>query len=167
MLDTHCPHILFGDIFQPTPVLGHLSRGHPFGQQASVSLFQRLLLGGADAVWLWEQHQSNIDIIALTNYVLPRGRLRVAPYVKGRPESALATRCALEIFGSSRRVVFMNVRGVTDILSTSKSRYNHAFILVALKVCLCVVEKGCFKGAQVAIISAYTAQVAAYRYVKQ
>jgi hypothetical protein len=79
--DSYCPHVLFSDIFQPTPVLGRQAQYHPFGKQTSVSLFQRWVLGGLDTVWLWEQHRSNSDIIDLVNYILPRGRMQVAPNV--------------------------------------------------------------------------------------
>jgi len=81
-------HLMFGDVYQPSPALGRDAQNRPFRQQTGESTFLRFTLGGVDTVWLWEQHRSNTDIVSLINYVLPRARMRVAPGVEDRPDSS-------------------------------------------------------------------------------
>ena len=169
--DSHVSHILFGDIHQPPPVLGRNAQDHPFGQQNSVSVFQRWVLAGMQTVWLWEQHRSNQDIIDLINHTHPRGRMRVSDTVEHRPESLAATECAQEVFHSGKRVIFMKLRGKTEVLHTTKSRYNDGFVVPTIAaVCKVVLRvrdesKRGFHGRDIGIIAAYVAQVATYRHV--
>jgi hypothetical protein len=64
--NSHCRHVMFGDVLQPAPVLGPNAGLHPFGQQVSVALYNRFILDGMSTVWLWEQHCS-IELITSCN----------------------------------------------------------------------------------------------------
>jgi hypothetical protein len=162
--DSHCCHVLFGDIMQPTPTIGQEAELHPFGQQNAVSLFARLLVGGGSTVWLWQQHRSNSDIMDLINGLLPRGRMRPAPGVEELLANRLATSSAKRIFGVSKRVVFISTEGKTIQMPVSKSRYNDAFIPVVWWSVFELLRDG-FAPTQVSILAPYTAQVAAHRYI--
>ena len=62
--------------------------------------------------------------------------------------------------------MFVQLRSSSSILPPSKSIYNDDFIPVVLKTAYKLLKDSRFKGSQVAIMSPYTAQVAAYSHAK-
>ena len=60
--------------------------------------------------------------------------------------------------------MFVQLRSSSSILPPSKSIYNNNFIPVVLKTAYELLKDSRFKGSQVAIMSPYTAQVAAYSH---
>ena len=54
--------------------------------------------------------------------------MRVAPGVEDRLESVIATKAATDFFQTKKRVVFLDVTSKTEIMGSSKSRYNDGFI---------------------------------------
>ena len=157
------PHILFGDVHQPPPVKGQGDK-HPFSQQSTVSLFERLVSSGQQTAWLYEQRRSNEDINSLINHLLPKGRMRVSQEVERRPESLAAKVCAKDVFDSDKRVVFMRLSGKEEVLPSTHSRYNRDFVPKSIEAAARILLHGRtsgngFRGEQGAIVTPYTAQV--------
>jgi hypothetical protein len=69
--------------------------------------------------------------------------MRVAPGIEARLESKIATDCARNIFKSEKRVIFISVRGETEVLGASHSRYNLGFVPYAIRAA-CELVKGGF-----------------------
>ncbi|USP79345.1 uncharacterized protein yc1106_06619 [Curvularia clavata] len=163
--NTHIPYVLFRDIYQPEPLLGRSAQSHPFGEQTTVPLFSRLVNVGHNTVWLREQHRSNSDINDFINSMIPRSQMSVAPGVDNRQANQLASACANKLFGVSKRVIFVSLPSKDRSLPSSKSRYNDSFVGPVWKIVLRLLDEG-FEASHIAIISAYTAQVGAYRFIQ-
>ncbi|KAJ4286924.1 hypothetical protein N0V90_012804 [Kalmusia sp. IMI 367209] len=120
------PQVFYGDILQPNPETAGGNTDLPFKAQQSTSLFQRLMMCGADKVEFDVQHRYPSDIAKVINAVLPLGRIRTGPEVDELPRCVRAKEVIGRLFPKTKHTstVFLAKRGVADKSPTTQSSYN-------------------------------------------
>ncbi|KAL5116684.1 hypothetical protein ACEQ8H_005433 [Pleosporales sp. CAS-2024a] len=126
----------------------------------------RLILGGADTVYLSQQFRSNQDITDLVNAIIPRGRMQVAPTAGNRSEDELAEECAKKVFGVQHRVIYIHLNSDQKKTLVSCSRYNDKFMHAIWGSVFALIHEG-VDPSTITILTPYTAQVDAHRRVQQ
>ncbi|KAL5422817.1 hypothetical protein PMIN05_012469 [Paraphaeosphaeria minitans] len=152
-------HVLFGDTFQPAPVVGPAgpTETHHFYEQTKMSLFSRFVLGGASQHWLDLQHRFVPDIAAMVNAILPGEKLRTDPGVTNLPNFDRACRFFRDELGVPQTICFLQVQGQTSLNMVTKSTYNVSFATRCITVVLWLLYRG-FEGEDIGIVVPYTAQ---------
>jgi hypothetical protein len=154
------PQILFGDIYQPKPTLGP-DFDDSFRHQKSVSLYARLIKGGADTAWFSVQHRFVHDVACLVNAVLPQGQLRTSPTVEQRDLSRRARDFFRTKLDCCRSVAFFGVRGTVGVNEFSLSTYNLEHVKRAFCLVMMLLDYG-FEASHIGLAAPYTAQVTVY-----